>query len=194
MSSPTARGGRRRRVLNEEFLSASSIMIANHLDADESPVQIPRYGEQANIENHPQITDFVPRRRRALLLCGALGLGTAVGGQLVVHESTSLAAHLPGVSSESLASAFGAGPVTWVSAVYLLLAAGAARLLYTLRRHRVDDYRGRYRVWRWASYAALFASVDAVCGFHGVLGQILATTTGVRMTSIGAEWWLLPAL
>src|SRR5205823_14278964 len=37
------------------------------------------------------------------------------------------------------------------SAALLALSGVTAVLIYTLRRHRLDDYRGRYRLWLWAA-------------------------------------------
>ena len=39
----------------------------------------------------------------------------------------------------------------WFSSLLLLAAAAVAILVYAVRRHRTDDYQGRYRIWLWAA-------------------------------------------
>ena len=71
------RNGRRRRVLNEEVLSASSSHAAlRAVDRDDASREAPRYSDAAGVENHPQITDFVPRRYRTIALLVLVGVVT----------------------------------------------------------------------------------------------------------------------
>lgn len=87
-----ARVGRRRRVFNDEVRNASGMAAASYggeLDPD-----VPRYGEQANIENHPQVTDFVPRRELAGCLMLLAGIGTAAATAAIAHYSEKIAAAL----------------------------------------------------------------------------------------------------
>ena len=46
----------------------------------------------------------------------------------------------------------------WLASTLLLVASLTSVLIYSLRRHRVDDYHGRYRLWIWAALACLVAS------------------------------------
>ena len=64
MARNNGRWGRLRRVLNED-LSTTSVAYGT-TDADRTPGDTPRYGAGANIENHPQVTDYVPRRFRVM--------------------------------------------------------------------------------------------------------------------------------
>src|SRR5205807_2669794 len=56
------RSDRRRRVLKEEVLSATSSRTALRNETDSGSGQASRYSDAAGVENHPQVTDFVPRR------------------------------------------------------------------------------------------------------------------------------------
>jgi hypothetical protein len=47
----------------------------------------------------------------------------------------------------------------WLASTLWLLGALLAMLIYTLRRHRVDDYHGRYRVWLWTAAGCLLLSL-----------------------------------
>ena len=187
-----ARDQRRRRVLNEERRSASEVLAASASSSATAGADAPRYGEQAGIEHHPQITDFIPRRKRAVLTTLAVGVGVAAGTQFVAQNAATLAAVLPGVPAQQVAGQLAHGIAAWVAAVGLLLVAALARIIYSLRRHRVDDVRGRYRVWRWIAAGSLVASLNAVVGAHQLVARAAAAVTGWSLTSSANEWWLAP--
>lgn len=185
-----ARGGRRRRVLNDEVRSASGANASAYvggLDPD-----APRYGEQANIENHPQVTDFVPRRKLAVLTTLLAGAGTAAAAAAIAHYAEPISARLPGVAASDLSDGLAWGVTAWSSAIAFVMIAMMAKLTYSLRRHRVDDYAGRYRVWKWIGWGALAASINAVTPMHTLFAKAAANATGWSMSATGAEWWLAP--
>jgi hypothetical protein len=186
-----ARGGRRRRVLNEEVRSASGLSVTAYQgDAADAP----RYGEQASVEHHPQVTDYVPRRKRAVVVTLLAGCTVAAGAEALTRFAEPIAAAVPGVAASDFAEQLAGGMTAWASAVTLLLCAMLARLLYSLRRHRVDDYAGRYRVWRWMAWGGVLASINSVVQLHGVVAKFAVAATGMRMTSTGTEWWLAPVV
>lgn len=189
MASSMARDGRRRRVLNDEVRAASGVSLA--AGATGADPDAPRYGEQAGVEHHPQVTDFVPRRKRAVLLMLTATLGAAAAAQAMTQFAPRIVAAVPGLSAEASAELAG-GMTAWTSAMVLLACAGLARVVYSLRRHRVDDYRGRYRAWRWVAWTAMAASFDAVVGLHATVAGIAQVATGWSLTASGAEWWLAP--
>lgn len=195
MPHNNARKGRRRRVLNEEVLSASALGIAARGGAEETvlPGDTPRYGAGANIENHPQVTDYVPRRFRVILLglFVALVLGTCA--ELVALQAGPLSEALPVFTSAKLTSKISGGLLSWTSTVALLVAACYARLIFSLRRHRVDDNRGRYRVWRLAAALAVVLSLNVMLDAHTFVAQALSYATGWSILSNHALWWLVPA-
>jgi hypothetical protein len=186
-----ARGGRRRRVLNEEVRGASTVNLASYNSAREEDA--PRYGEQANVEHHPQVTDFVPRKMRTMLSMLAVGVGVAAAAEAVAHYAEPIARVVPGVTATELRQQLAGGATAWMSAVTLLMAAILAKLVYSLRRHRVDDYQGRYRVWRHVGWIAIIASIDSIIGAHTLMAQTAVAATGYSLTSTGHEWWLAPA-
>ena len=194
MPNSHGRQGRRRRVLNEEVLSASTLGIPARSKQEETlpPGDTPRYGAGANIENHPQVTDFVPRRFRIIALLLFVGLGLGACGELVARYSDLLSQALPAVSAEELASRIGGGLIAWTSAIALLVSACSARLLFSLRRHRVDDVRGRYRIWRLVSTVAVLLSLNAILGGHTLLAQALGHLSGWTVLPGNTLWWLVP--
>jgi hypothetical protein len=74
-----------------------------------------------------------------------------------------------------------------LASVGWVLVATLCVLTYSLRRHKADDYRGRYRVWLWAAAAALWLSMDATAGLRQLAGAALAHAIG----SSGPHWWLV---
>ncbi|HMP05205.1 MAG TPA: hypothetical protein PJ982_02555 [Lacipirellulaceae bacterium] len=191
MSANFARDQRRRRVLHDEARTTSAVaMAAEHAEDDGG--ETPRYGEMASIEHHPQISDYVPRRRRAVLLTLAAGGTLAAATGALHHFAADVASAIPGVSAQVVAERIAAGLAAWTGAVALLAVAGLARLVFSLRRHRVDDVRGRYRVWRWVAWGSLALSANAVVGLHAIAGQAAVVATGWSLSPAGAEWWLIP--
>ena len=76
MANFLGRNSRRRRVLNEEALSASSAHLAMR-DADLGTAGgARRYSDRAGVEHHPQVTDFLPRSYWALGTLAAVGAAT----------------------------------------------------------------------------------------------------------------------
>ena len=187
MATSMARDGRRRRVLNEEVLGGSAAFSAAAVDA----ADVPRYGEQANIEHHPQVSDFVPRKRRTVVVLLAAALVVVAASQAIAHFAPQFSAPsgpLPAGTIQQISE----GTLKWLSAVSLLAAALGARLIHSLRRHRVGDVRGQYRVWKWVEMGCVALSADAVIGLHGLAAAAGATATGWSLTSTAVEWWLAP--
>src|SRR2546430_518575 len=78
------RNDRRRRVLKEEVLSASGARMSPRATASgDAADDAPRYSDAAGVENHPQVTDFVPRRYSTIALLVVFGAAlTAAGAAL----------------------------------------------------------------------------------------------------------------
>ncbi len=192
MTRNTTRVGRRRRVLNEEVLSAGN-NAARTAESTFEPGDTPRYGAGANIENHPQVTSFVPRRFRTLCLIAFCGLAAGTLAVLAAHYAEPLSKLTQVITPEEITEVFATRLVAWTSAAMLLLTAAYTRLIFSLRRHRVDDYRGRYRVWRTAGWAAIFLSINAVLSAHVLVARYLGSLVDWQMLPASAGWWLVPA-
>ena len=78
---------------------------------------------------------------------------------------------------------------TFFSAASLMLGAVIAILVYRIRRHRLDDYRGRYRCWLWFAALLLFASLDSVLNFRTDVARGLEMVTRVRLLGQIDGWW-----
>lgn len=188
------RNDRRRRVLKEEVLSASSSRAALRAESDsDSANQVSRYSEAAGVENHPQITDFVPRRYGTIALLVLVGAAvTALTA--AIHYFVLPIAVSRGMTSTAAFELGARGNLTeWLAAVVLFVASGFCLMTYSIRRHRIDDIRGRYRVWLGAALACLVLSANSVTGLHQVLAEVLGQFTGWTILRDGAVWWLAVA-
>ncbi len=192
MARNNARIGRLRRVLNEDQSSMGKAY--NSQESDRVPGDTPRYGAGANIENHPQITDYIPRRIRIFGLLFFSGATLGILAEVVAHHSVSLSPLFPQGTELDLAEVFSARLIAWTSAVALLITAACARIVFLLKRHRIDDLKGRYRVWRTVSWLSVLLSANCVMAVHSVLSGMLGHATGWHLLKNDAGWWLLPQL
>jgi hypothetical protein len=164
----------------------------------QSSSETPRYGEQANIEHHPQVTDFVPRRIGKVVLTVLAGLIIVGAAESLDRYSTQIEALLPAVSKSEitrfLSPGLSQGLIAWSSAMVLLTAGMYARLIFMLRRHRVDDYRGHYRIWRTASWLAVLLSLNSVLALHGPAARMIGNSAGWQLLAGQSGWWLALAV
>lgn len=185
------RNGRRRRVLNEEVLSASTgrsgrLSIADS-DDDSHP---PRYSDAAGVENHPQITDFIPRRYGTIGMLLFAGVAITAALAALDYFAADVAAAAGSPTTRPFEIGMPGSIAAWISAIVLFLSATACLLVYSIRRHRIDDFRGRYRVWLAAALVCCLLSANSVAGLHHVVGHALTYLTGWSALRDGAAWWL----
>jgi hypothetical protein len=87
--------------------------------------------------------------------------GLAVVGALALLHVWS--ASLAGLVADRDARPFDLGAAgsvgDWLAAMLSAVAGLIAMFIYSLRRHRVDDYHGRYRLWMWTAIACLAVSL-----------------------------------
>ncbi|MHC4180941.1 MAG: hypothetical protein ACYSWU_25875 [Planctomycetota bacterium] len=141
-----------------------------------------------------RLIDLVPRRliTFGLLLLIALGVVAGLEG-LYAWTST------PGVNqitTDGTIAAFdldGEGSLAvWFSSAILMLAALVAVLVYTIRRHKTDDYRGNYRVWLWAALCWTVMSIDETSSLHEGFMGMMTHVTGTKIYGDGSVWWVVP--
>ena len=70
----------------------------------------------------------------------------------------------------------------------LASASGVSLLIYQLRRYRIDDYRGHYRLWRLVVVVTAVASVQALVSLTTWCGALLESAVGKRVALTGADW------
>lgn len=72
--------------------------------------------------------------------------------------------------------------------VVLAASAGASLMIYQLRRYRLDDFLGRYRLWRLVLVVMLLASINSLVSLLDWSGAILDATFGKRVALSGGDW------
>lgn len=188
MARNNGRWGRVRRALNED-LSAS--MVTYTPDSNRAPGDTPRYAVGANIENHPQITDYIPRRFHILGLILAGGVGISLIAEAIAHYAPTLSTFV-GTPEAQIVETFSNRLVDWLIAVSLLMTAAYARIVFLLKRHRLDDVRGRYRVWQQAGLLAVVLSINSVLGGHQIWAHAAGHLSSWHPLGSDKLWWIVP--
>jgi hypothetical protein len=176
---------RRRRVLIDEIASPADADSADETATAASGARGPvRAYSAAVLEDHqPRASDLLPVRPLAVVCWLLVGLtGIATIETIHVHAVT-----LPLAEGQSQLAALCASErgslAAWYSAGLLAMASLLALLTFSIRSHRVDDYRGRYRIWLWTAGALAWLSLDAATGLHDVLGLGIALLAGKQVVT-----------
>ena len=154
---------------------------------------VENYGDAEFLEAQLRITDLVPRRLLALVPLPLLGVA-AIAGLITLYVTAPELLHTPGCRP-AMASLGQPGSLgNWFSSLLLLVASLLAIITFTVRRHKADDYRGRYRIWLWAAAFWFLMASDAAASLHEGLQQSLVSLTHMRIVGNGTIWWLAPGL
>lgn len=197
---------RRRRVLIEETLQAGQPVAA-----PAASERLPRSGQVGRLSTRryadaarasEQMTAVIPQRLWTLTVLVLIGLCLIAGIQAYYGQAWHLhrASWVRSIAAWDVQQA--GGLASWFSSMFLLAASFQAVQIYRLRRHRCDDYRGRYRLWLWISPALALAAVAAGTQVHRdliELGQAALTLdpvwhAGSFMVALPAALWLAVAL
>lgn len=184
------REDRRRRMLREDTANRSA--TASSRSRSSTRATSPRaYTDAARADLQPRVTDFLPKRY--LSLCVVFLISLMCTG--VVQALYLLRVHkmdrwnLEGAEALGL---IGTGTLaSWTGSLFMLISAVVALVIFGLRRHKLDDYRGRYRVWLWVALTCLLASLDIVCGCHRLLSSGMIALTGTALWGDGSVWWMI---
>ena len=137
-------------------------------------------------ERQPRVIDFLPVRPlwvALALLVGLAGIAAieALHVQVARLQLKGGTTHLAAVDVATRGSL-----ATWYASVLLMAATGWSFIVFAIRAHRVDDYRGRYRVWLWTTAALAWLSLDAATGLHNVLGFAVSLAAGQQVLTANA--------
>ncbi|OYV87977.1 MAG: hypothetical protein B7Z73_09375 [Planctomycetia bacterium 21-64-5] len=148
------------------------------------------YGDDVLTDRQPRITDLVPRRYSILFVGLFAGLTVVAGLEAAYLYLPQWAAvtsdgQLAAVDLEAEGSL-----ANWFSSMTLALAAVVAAIIFSLRRHRQDDYHGRYRVWLWAALLWMTMSVDESASLHEGFKELASHFSGQRGYGDGSIWWI----
>ncbi len=203
MASP--REDRRRRIRSEDAKPAPAKKPARTTRASSK-----LYSAGALTTAQPRISELVPRRKRwmaawffaaivPVLLVQQLYLFRVGRIQSVAEQAAAqnLSVMQQQQSVKVAASKFytlhlfGVGTIgNWVASTFLIISAAGCLIVYSIRRHKVDDYGGRYRVWLWVAGFLAICSLDASTGIHRLFMFGMMHVTRRELWAGGTGWWL----
>ncbi len=153
---------RRRRLLTDDSLDDElAVAGESHLKLAGADSEGGQTAYTANAKSDCQrlVLDLFPARRLAAAL-SVLTACLAVGAVCLLHVAADwLKAYLNAADLAAIDLDAPGNISHWLASTLWLLGALLAMLTYTLRRHRVDDYHGRYRVWLWTAAGCVLLSL-----------------------------------
>jgi hypothetical protein len=178
---------RRRRVMLDERLgSAERAEQGLTLRADdtvsESPLATPSYHAAARADQQKRITDLIPTRFETLLTILLLSVAAIAGVEALYGQYETWGSVLGETRVAALDPLKPASLAGWFSALVLTGCSLMALLIYSIRRHKEDDYRGRYRIWVWAAVVWLLGSMAAAAPVHDLIAATIAYLSGSQLT------------
>lgn len=186
--APGQSNERRRRVRAEDSVAAT-LPIRRPARSDGEG---PRYAERGHPERQPRLMDLVPRRRlwqNVVAAIGAVMAAALLAGHWFVGRAS---VAMPEAVVRLLDSGARDSLAAWTRSGMLAAAAAMAMLVYVVRRHRTDDYRGGYRIWLWAAAWMLAMSADAVAGLREACRAIGVAASQWSGPGDGVLWWIVP--
>jgi hypothetical protein len=179
--------GRRRRVLMDTSAPSDTDQEeARTTSGAKGPTRA--YAPAVLDERQPKLTDLIPQRAFVLAMLALVGL-TAIAAIEAVYIHL-YQPRLGGVMLRGVDLAQRGSLAEWFSSVMLLTGAALSLVVYSIRLHRVDDYRGRYRVWLWTSAALVLASLATATGVHESLNAACAAVAGLNGGGASDFLWL----
>lgn len=148
------------------------------------------YATAARDEAETRVADLVPTRPLGVVVFALLGLCAIAAVELVYTFLPDWYGVFGSRAIEVLDVTSRGSLAAWLTSVMLGSSSLTALLVYVIRRHKMDDYRGRYRLWLWCSAALLLASVNAVAGLHEMFELIATKLTGRELLTRGPAWAL----
>lgn len=180
------RDERRRRVLIDDADGADEFSEDSPTDPQS---ERHRYSTAALAIHQPPMTCVIPKRLWLVMGLLVLGIGAVAGVEwlfasvyvlLPAEEQAPLAA-LDVSARGSLAD--------WLASSLLMLAGATSLMIFALRRFKLDDYRGKYRMWLWVSFAFVLGSIDVATRLHEMIEPLMQQATGVSIGA-GSGWTL----
>jgi len=180
---------RRRRVLNDESRNeAAPARPRIFRGDDEGPLC--RYNAAALQAINAPIAKYIPLRPYSLTIWFLTGL-IPIMGLMLLHQRRHEIAQFVGNDALRLFDIHGTGNLTsWCASITFAVAVPLILGIYSVRRHRRDDYRGHFAVWQWVISIALLASIDAATGLHRIVQGACAHFLGELSWGNGAAWWV----
>ncbi len=197
----SARRDQRRRLVASWNRSAAPAAVSD--ERASPPGQATAYDDAARPERHPGLATRLPKTFGGLVLASLVILG-CVGGAIAAAVSGPLfGRHLieeGGRFAGTLAVVKRAidpqAPLplhSWLGVLSLLLGAGVAGSIRHMRRHRRDDYKGRFRAWGWLATILTIGAWSAVAPIGSLVATFATEATAIAIGPGGIGWWYATA-
>jgi len=181
---------RRRRTLTED-----SVNEANSVDWGSESREPAAYGQGATAFADLRLRDLIPRRRRFVAAWFTLALFTISAiiaahlGRAAIGEWLQLSS-VPGIDLSQPANL-----AAWFTSVAYGGAGLLATIIYGLRRFRLDDYAGHYRLWLFVVPSLFLASFCSIVPLHEVWSLVCERlVSGTINSPLAQLWWVGPAM
>lgn len=193
----SARRDQRRRLVASWNRSASTEATSD--TSPPTPGRVAAYDDAARPERHPGFATRLPTTLGGLVgisllvmggMAGAIAL--AISGPLFgwpLLEGGGRFAGSLAVVRRTIESDAALPIHTWLAMLSLFAAAAAAGAVKYMRRHRRDDYKGRFRAWGWLSTILTVAAWSAVVPIGLLVGTLASELSGITLGPEGLGWW-----
>lgn len=198
MSSTSPRRDQRRRLLVAWNRSAAPAAPGPATGGK----QAAGYSADALPERQPGPATLLPTGFGGLALAAALVLvpvaaATTLGAWETLARRPLLAADVAGgrfaatiaAATACVDPAAATSLQAWLAQIWLVVAAGTALVIRLMRRHRRDDYQGRYRAWGWLAGLLLVTACAGIVPLGTLVGAVVADATGIAFGPAGIGWW-----
>jgi hypothetical protein len=181
---------RRRRVLIDEVAAKD-----REEDATESKptrkAAVRLYSEGAVGDRQPRLTDFVPTRWLPLTLLTAFLVLAPAAIVALGHQmhARGYVQNAPALASLDLTQR--GNVAEWFTSLLLAGASLLSLTIFSIRRHRTDDYQGQYRLWLIVAAVLMGASLDSATHIREAFGLLVARLTGQVILGKSSGWCLL---
>ncbi len=81
------------------------------------------------------------------------------------------------------------GIAAWLSGQVWLLCLAATVLTFQLRRHKLDDYNGDYRLWFWLVSTCVIGSLDSTTRVIDLFGDALNRWSQLNLGGRDRQWF-----
>lgn len=159
-------------------------------DGENSDAMTKNYSNEALAENQPLVTDLLPKRAWWVSLLLLLAIGTIAGLQYLYQHLDVWGKTIGREKLAALDVTQSGSIAAWYGSLLLLMAAVGSLLIYSLRRYKIDDYRGRYRIWLWATASLLIACLAVATPLHQLVSGLFTHLTGTILFGNAAFWWI----
>jgi len=185
------RDDRHRRLLTDELSNPGDWPACPDWPEADQPVQkTEHYGDADFLEQQLRLFDLIPRRMVSVVVLLIVASGVLAGLEASYLWMIDRVTH-GGIRVAALDLAAKGSLGCWFSSLLLVAASVAAILVYSVRRHRTDDYQGRYRIWLPAAAGCFLLATDQATGLREAFRDLMVMLTGTSLKGDGSLWWVI---